>query len=340
MPTSARPHRYAVVDAFTDVPFRGNPAAVCLLELDGAGARIRDVDRKWMLAVAAEFNAPVTAFLAPAAAGGGTAATPRFHIRWFTTVAEVRRHHSVELCGHATLAAAHFLLTGGGVGAGTGAIEFVTMAGLVLTARRRVKVVGKRACDDFAAHGVDRGGGGFCIELDFPVASVEECGSGELPALMPDTLNGASIVNVCKTSTIGDLMVELSSGEEIARLRPNFIEIRECAKRAMVVTGPAPAGSQVDFVTRLFAPNVGVDEDQVCGSVHCALVPYWAKKLGKTRLTAQMENVRTLTLAFAVHVTMEPRLLQGAGRCAWSSTKMRSGCGSAEKLRPSWLALC
>jgi hypothetical protein len=133
MPTSARPHRYAVVrrqpysippanqikpaaggafaahrsvtydayicwqvDAFTDVPFRGNPAAVCLLELDGAGARIRDVDRKWMLAVAAEFNAPVTAFLAPAAAGGGTAATPRFHIRWFTTVAEVRRHHSVR----------------------------------------------------------------------------------------------------------------------------------------------------------------------------------------------------------------------------------------------------
>ncbi|XP_025818248.1 uncharacterized protein LOC112894681 isoform X3 [Panicum hallii] len=296
MPTSARPHRYAVVDAFTDVPFRGNPAAVCLLELDGAGARIRDVDRKWMLAVAAEFNAPVTAFLAPAAAGGGTAATPRFHIRWFTTVAEVRRHHSVELCGHATLAAAHFLLTGGGVGAGTGAIEFVTMAGLVLTARRRVKVVGKRACDDFAAHGVDRGGGGFCIELDFPVASVEECGSGELPALMPDTLNGASIVNVCKTSTIGDLMVELSSGEEIARLRPNFIEIRECAKRAMVVTGPAPAGSQVDFVTRLFAPNVGVDEDQVCGSVHCALVPYWAKKLGKTRLTAQMASSRGGTL--------------------------------------------
>ena len=116
----------------------------------------------------------------------------------------------VELCGHATLAAAHFLLTSGGVGAGTGAIEFVTMAGLVLTARRRVKVIGKRACDDLAAHGVDRGGGRFWIELDFPVASVEECASGEVPA-MPDTLDGASVVNVCKTSTIGDLMVTPSS---------------------------------------------------------------------------------------------------------------------------------
>ncbi|CAO2160884.1 unnamed protein product [Urochloa humidicola] len=167
MPTSAR---YAVVDAFTDVPFRGNPAAVCLLD-DGAGARILNdaADRKqWMLAVAAEFSAPVTAFLAPAADRG--AKPPRFHIRWFTTVTEV------ELCGHATLAAAHFLLAGGvgGGSSGTGAVEFVTMSGLVLTARRLAKI-GERACD------VDRGG--FCIELDFPVASVEECASDEVPAI-------------------------------------------------------------------------------------------------------------------------------------------------------------
>jgi predicted PhzF superfamily epimerase YddE/YHI9 len=79
------------VDAFTDVAFRGNPAAVCLLH---GGARIHDVDRKWMLAVAAEFNAPVTAFLDPsaAAADGGTTTAPRFHIRWFTTVTEVHLH--------------------------------------------------------------------------------------------------------------------------------------------------------------------------------------------------------------------------------------------------------
>nr|CAB3472386.1 unnamed protein product [Digitaria exilis] len=301
MPTSTRSHRFAVVDAFTDVPFRGNPAAVCLL--DGAGARVHDADRKWMLAVAAEFNAPVTAFLAAADTDTDTAA-PRFHIRWFTTVHGDRGpSHTllqVELCGHATLATAHFLLTGGVVRSGADAVEFITLSGMVLTARLLVKEAGngKRACnDDFSVHRVDRGG--FCIELDFPVASVEECASGEVMPAMPDTLNGASVVNICKTSTIGDLMIELSSGEEVARLHPNFKEIQECAKRAMIITGPAPIGSQVDFITRLFAPNLGVNEDQVCASVHCALAPYWAKKLGKSRLTAQM----VLNISYSLHPT-------------------------------------
>ncbi|KAL6847824.1 hypothetical protein ACP4OV_021952 [Aristida adscensionis] len=277
-------YRYAVVDAFTDVPFRGNPAAVCLLDGGGGGgARIRDVDPGWMLAVAAEFNSPVTAFLAaderPAAAEGG--APPRFHVRWFTTVTEV------ELCGHATLAAAHFLLAAGGaVGSGTDAVEFVTMSGSVLTARRRAKVTKATARGSES-----RRDDGFCIELDFPVASVVECVLGEAPA-MPDTLNGVTVVNVCKTSTVGDLMIELSSAEEVARLKPNFTEIQKCAERGVTFTAAAPAGSQVDFFTRLFAPNMGVNEDQVCGSVHCALAPYWEKKLGKTRLTAYMASSR------------------------------------------------
>jgi hypothetical protein len=100
------------------------------------------------------------------------------------------------------LAAAHFLLTGGVVGSDGDAIEFVTMSGLILTARQLVKV-GKRACDG-AAYAAHRGG--FCVELDFPVGAVEECVSGEVPP-MPDTLNGVSVINICKTSTIGNLMV-------------------------------------------------------------------------------------------------------------------------------------
>uniref|UniRef100_K3XSA3 Uncharacterized protein n=1 Tax=Setaria italica TaxID=4555 RepID=K3XSA3_SETIT len=254
MPTSTRSHRFAVVDAFTDVAFRGNPAAVCLLDGAGSGARIHDVDRKWMLAVAAESSTRRTRRSSPPPPPTeARRRRARFHIRWFTTVTEV------ELCGHATLAAAHFLLTGGVVGTGTtGAIEFVTMSGLV-KARNRAQ--------DSATHGVDRGG--FCIELAFPVASVEECASGE---------------------------IELSSSEEVARLYPNFIEIQECAKRAIIIAGPAPIGSQVDFITLLFAPNVAINEDQVCGSVHCAFAPYWAKKLGKTRLTAQMASSRGGTL--------------------------------------------
>ncbi|KAL6626660.1 hypothetical protein ACP70R_030386 [Stipagrostis hirtigluma subsp. patula] len=295
---STRPHRYAVVDAFTDVPFRGNPAAVCLWDGGGDGARIHDVDRRWMLAVAAEFNAPVTAFLAPAPPAAQGDAPPRFHVRWFTTVTEV------EMCGHATLAAAHFLLTGGVVGSGTETIEFVTMSGLVLTARRLAKL--REGVSDSVP---DRGG--FCIELDFPVASVTECVSGEAPA-MPDTLNGASVVNFCKTSTVGDVMIELASAEEVAGLQPNFIEIQKCTRRGMIVTGQAPAGSQVDFFTRLFAPNMGVNEDQVCGSVHCALAPYWAKNLGKTRLTAYMASSRDGMLLLEYDEHMQRVRIRGA----------------------------
>ena len=73
-------------------------------------------------------------------------------------------------------------------------------------------------------------------------------------------INGRTDGNACILCPCRELQIELSSGEEVARLRPNFIEIRECAKRAMVITGPAPAGSRADFVTRLFAPNLGVDE--------------------------------------------------------------------------------
>ncbi|RCV24462.1 LOW QUALITY PROTEIN: hypothetical protein SETIT_5G086400v2 [Setaria italica] len=266
MPTSTRSHRFAVVDAFTDVAFRGNPAAVCLLDGAGSGARIHDVDRKWMLAVAAESSTRRTRRSSPPPPPTeARRRRARFHIRWFTTVTEV------ELCGHATLAAAHFLLTGGVVGTGTtGAIEFVTMVGLVLVLTARWQVKARNRAQDSATHGVDRGG--FCIELAFPVASVEECASGEVagPERVPT--------------------------QEVARLYPNFIEIQECAKRAIIIAGPAPIGSQVDFITLLFAPNVAINEDQVCGSVHCAFAPYWAKKLGKTRLTAQMASSRGGTL--------------------------------------------
>nr|CAB3476458.1 unnamed protein product [Digitaria exilis] len=184
-----------------------------------------------MLAVAAEFNAPVTAFLAAAADTDTAASAPRFHIRWFTTVTEV------ELCGHSTLAAAYFLLTGGVVGSGTDAIEFVTLSGMVLTARLLVKEAGngKRACNDFSVHRVDRGG--FCIELDFPVATVEECVPGEVMPTMPDTLNGASVVNVCKTSTIGDLMASSRGGTLRLELDEHAQRVRIRGEAVTVMVG-------------------------------------------------------------------------------------------------------
>ncbi|XP_042457259.1 uncharacterized isomerase BH0283-like isoform X3 [Zingiber officinale] len=89
------------------------------------------------------------------------------------------------------------------------------------------------------------------------------------------------------------LEVELSSTKEILNLQPNFEEIQKCARGSLAVTAPAPAGSEFDFFTHYFCPKFGVYEDHVCGSVHCALAPYWSKKLGKNNLVAYMASPRS-----------------------------------------------
>ncbi|CAL4976938.1 unnamed protein product [Urochloa decumbens] len=253
--------QYAVVDAFTAEPFKGNPAAVCLLE-DAAKA----ADERWMQSVAAEFNLSETAYLlrdsSPAAG-----AAPRFQLRWFTPAAEV------ELCGHATLASAHFLFTSVLAEHET-LVEFATKSG-ILTAKKVAA----------PASALASGEGKLFIELDFPMIDLVDCHPAELPSI-PETLNGASVVSVHKSATAGDLIVELSSGKEVADIIPNIHEIKKCSGRGVVVTGPAPSGSGFDFFTRFFCPKFGVDEDPVCGSAHCVLAPYWGGKLGKQRLTA------------------------------------------------------
>ncbi|XP_072984132.1 uncharacterized protein [Typha latifolia] len=271
--------RYAVIDAFTDAAFKGNPAAVCFLEAEGGV-----VDEQWMQSVAKEFNISDTAFLSRATsavnsdAGGGDPPSPRFHLRWFTPVSEV------NLCGHATLAAAHFLLISGLVKCDT--MEFLTKSG-VLTAK---KVLGLKhlGTSNFS---LSEGEEKFSIELDFPLIPVVDCNSLETPSI-PETLNDASIVNMCKTATDGDLIVELASGKEVADINPNFTELKECPGRGVIITGQAPAGSGFDFFSRFFCPKLGVNEDPVCGSAHCALAPYWGKKLEKQCLIAYMASPR------------------------------------------------
>ncbi|KAG6528375.1 uncharacterized isomerase BH0283-like isoform X2 [Zingiber officinale] len=271
--------RYAVIDAFTGRPFKGNPAAVCLLDAPEDAAAGDD----WMQSVAKEFNAPVTAFLSRAVDVGSDGPTngvagPRFNIRWFTSVLEV------NICGHATLAAAHFLwsldLVNGGV------IYFSTKSGL-LKARKAISLNNSDTTNISLAKS-DK----FFIELDFPLFPVAECDTSEKP-LIPDTLNGASVINVLKFGADEDLIVELSSTKEILNLQPNFEEIQKCARGSLAVTAPAPAGSEFDFFTHYFCPKFGVYEDHVCGSVHCALAPYWSKKLGKNNLVAYMASPRS-----------------------------------------------
>ncbi|CAN6294603.1 unnamed protein product [Urochloa humidicola] len=282
-----RAFRYAVVDAFTDEPFKGNSAAVCLLEDDGAGGEGEPLDDRWMQAVAAEFNTPITAFLArsgssdagTAGGGGAPVVTAQFRIRWFTPVRES------ELCGHGTLAAAHYLISSGLVECD--AIEFLAKSGR-LTAK---KVTGSKdaspsqdACSK------------FMIELDCPVIPVAKCNSAEILPI-PETLNGASVINELQTvSAFSDLIVEVSSCDEVDNVCPNIAELVQWPGRGVAVTGPAREGSSYDFATRFFGPKYGINEDPVCASVHCSLAPYWGEKLGKQNMTAFMASPRSGTL--------------------------------------------
>ncbi|XP_042503454.1 uncharacterized isomerase BH0283-like [Macadamia integrifolia] len=297
-----RPVKYCVVDAFTDTAFKGNPAAVCLLEEEEEEGR----DKKWMQAVAAEFNLSETCFLIPISSTESDAndlsndhSVSRFHLRWFTTVAEVK------LCGHATLASAHVLFASRL--ARTNVIEFVTLSGVLIA--KRVPTLTNVDASKFSDGKLEEH---FSIELDFPAIPVLECESTDIPSL-PGTLNGASIVNISKTAAAddGDLIVELSSGKTVADLRPQLDEIRKCPGIGVIITGPAPDGSGFDIFTRYFCPKLKINEDPVTGSIHCALMPYWSKKLGKCDLVAYQASPRGGVLELHLDEATQRVLIRG-----------------------------
>jgi PhzF family phenazine biosynthesis protein len=170
-----------------------------------------------------------------------------FALRWFTPAVEV------DLCGHATLASAHALWEERILET---EVRFHTRSGL-LTATQN----------------------GEWIELDFP-AKPEE--AAEAPALLLEAL-GATPTYVGRNQF--DYLVEVASEEEVRALDPDHHRLRTIPVRGVIVTARS-SDPRFDFVSRFFAPGSGVDEDPVTGSAHCALTPYWAKKLGKTEMTA------------------------------------------------------
>ncbi|HXF96668.1 MAG TPA: PhzF family phenazine biosynthesis protein [Gemmatimonadales bacterium] len=238
------PHRIVQVDAFTDRPFTGNPAAVCLLAAPA--------EERWMQAVAREMNLSETAFLHPEADG--------WRLRWFTPAVEV------DLCGHATLASAHVLWEEGRVAPGA-TVRFSTRSGL-LTARRA---------------------GGW-IEMDFPA---EVAAAAQPPAELRAALGlgrqGIEAVWIGKSRL--DYLVELASEAAVRALRPDLALLRTVPVRGVVVTAPS-TDPAFDFVSRFFAPAVGVDEDPVTGSAHCSLGPHWAGRLGRAELTGYQASAR------------------------------------------------
>lgn len=228
-----------VVDAFTDRPFAGNPAAVCLPPEPLPAERMQQR--------AAEFNLSETSFLQPLEAG-------HWQLRWFTPRVEV------NLCGHATLAAAHVLWQEYGVSADV--LCFHTHAG-VLQARR----VGQR------------------ILLDFPA---------RLPQPLAMDISWQALLG-CQPQACfqagEDVLVALADEAQVRRLAPDLMALARLPLRGLIVTA-ASAGGPADFVSRFFAPGVGIDEDPVTGSAHCALAPYWAGRLGRRQLSGYQASVR------------------------------------------------
>ena len=233
------PIRCWQVDAFTNRPFAGNPAAICWLE--------SEADPIWMQSVASEMNLSETAFVRRLPDG--------LELRWFTPTVEV------DLCGHATLATAHALWSSDLVPQGK-PLCFHTRSG-VLTCTQN----------------------GDFIELDFPSTP---------PTAVPIT-SALSEALGAEPSYLGkscfDYLAVFASAEAVRSLKPDFRKLEKIPVRGVIVTAPADDPS-FDFVSRFFAPALGVDEDPVCGSAHCCLTPYWAERLNKTDLMAHQVSAR------------------------------------------------
>ncbi len=223
------------VDAFATRAFEGNPAAVCPLE-DWP-------DDGLLQAIAEENNLSETAFFAPIAKG--------FKLRWFTPVSEV------ELCGHATLAAAHIIFER--FGYTDPVITFETRSGELLVKRH-----------------------GRLLQMDFPAHPPD-------PSNISETLVqglGARPIDVLAAD---DYLAVFDSEATVRAIEPNYTILNQLDLRGVIVTAP---GNDVDFVSRFFAPKYGIPEDPVTGSAHCELAPYWADKFGKNTLAARQVSKR------------------------------------------------
>jgi PhzF family phenazine biosynthesis protein len=226
------------VDAFTDRPFAGNPAAVCLL--------LSWQPDRWLQGVAADMNLAETAFLVKKSDG--------FELRWFTPTVEV------DLCGHATLAAAHVLWHQGL--ASNDVIRFSTKSGILKAMHQ-----------------------GADIELDFPLTPETKTTA---PAELLEAL-GTPALYIGKSQF--DYLVEVESESALRLIAPDFKRLAQVSARGVIVTSSS-TDKRFDFISRFFAPASGIDEDPVTGSAHCCLADYWQKRMGKSEFTAFQASAR------------------------------------------------
>ena len=228
------------VDAFAERLFTGNPAAVVVTP--------EALPQLVMQAIAAENNLSETAFVF-----GNLETLDNLTIRWFTPTTEV------DLCGHATLAAAHILLS---AYAPTQAqVQFNSHSGQLRVA----------ATDGW-------------LWLDFPCDTLQP--ANKLQEAVSQAL-GLPVERVLRGRT--DLLAILSSPGVVKQLQPNLAQVEQLDCRGLIVSAQ---GDDTDFVSRFFTPQSGIDEDPVTGSAHITLVPYWSEILGKSVLTATQLSPR------------------------------------------------
>jgi PhzF family phenazine biosynthesis protein len=249
-----------IADAFvSDLPCSGNPAAVCLIDTQQSA--------EWMQAVAAEIDLSETAFV--------KATGSSFELRWFTPVVEA------ELCGHATLAAAHILWQQGSI-PDDHDLVFQSMGGSLKASKA-----------------------GNSIELDFPATPESPCIP---PAGLLDVL-GIEATYVGKSRY--DYMIVADSENSVRNLSPDMGKLRALGIPGVIVTCRSE-GPEYDFISRYFDPGSGIDEDPVTGSAHCCLGPYWAHVLGRETLSAYQASPRGGVVG--VRVSESRVFLRGSAR--------------------------
>ena len=275
--------RQYVVDAFADRIFEGNPAAVCVME--------RWPEEDLMLKITRENNLSETAFVVKEG--------EEYRLRWFTPGGEI------DLCGHATLAAAHIITRF--VEPGVERVGFQTLSGL-LTVRAE----------------------GELLSMDFPAYQLKRL---EVTEEITQAL-GARPSEVWRAR---DLLCVFDRAEDVLALKPDMDKLLKVKGALMQVTAPGMEG--YDCVSRSFAPKMGVPEDPVCGSGHCHIIPYWAQKLGKTRFVARQASPRGGTLycrleGDRVILAAVATVIGQIVAAALALTVMLAGCSSQEEAEP------
>jgi predicted PhzF superfamily epimerase YddE/YHI9 len=269
--------RIHTINAFTDRPFSGNPAAIVLCPEPLTEAYMQDM--------AAELRLSETAFLVPRPQPG------HWGLRWFTPGLEV------DLCGHATLGAAHVLMEElGPEEAPLGeddAYHFMTRSG-------RLRAWSK----------------GQQLALDLPAAEV-------LPSELPPGAESALAADARFVGKAGDYyLLELRDADAVVACRPDFRALEKAGALGFIVTAPSD-DSTFSFVSRFFAPGMAVDEDPVTGSAHCALGTYWGEKLKLKRMRAFQASQRGGVVE--LDWQGERMMLYGQARTIWSG-----------RWRPEW----